>query len=161
MDSIAYTTLIKLLDEPMKALVVAGAVSSWFLIKKNSKLLDKTFELFDKHTQDLREANKEIQLTKQEMISTREKLVSEIGMLRKQILDTHAQIAKHPTVERIKERQDSLAQDLSDLKSAYGKVIILEQHLNKSDNDLSTTRRQLHEAIKILAKHKEKLSKFD
>jgi len=160
MNASIYTALLALLDEPMKALIVVGAVSSWFLIKKNSRLLDKTFELFDKHTHDLREANKEINLTKQEMMATREKLVSEINLLRKQILDTHAQIAQHPVIIQTREQQERINLDLIELKASYGKVIILEENLKETDNTLKTTRGQLHEAVKVLAKHKEKISKL-
>jgi hypothetical protein len=152
-DSALYTMLLKLLDEPMKALVVMGALSSWFLIKKNSKLLDKTFELFDLHTKDMKEATKEINITRGEMIATREKLVSEIDLLRKQILETHAEIRKF-------ERSPQMLELESEVKKTYGKVILLESRAAQTDNDLTTTRRQLGDAVKILAKHKEKLSKL-
>jgi predicted nuclease with TOPRIM domain len=153
MDSIAYTTLIKLLDEPMKALVVFGAVSSWFLIKKNSKLLDKTFEMFDSHARDMKEATKEINLTKGEMIATREKLVAEINLLRKQILETHAELKKL-------ESSPKIAQIEKELQETFGRVINLDAKLDANEKHLTVTRRQLHDAIKVLAKHKEKLSKL-
>jgi cell division septum initiation protein DivIVA len=48
----------------------------------------------------------------------------------------------------------------SEMNDTYGKVILLEKKSEESENNLTTTRRQLHDAIKILAKHKEKLSKL-
>jgi chemotaxis protein histidine kinase CheA len=152
----------KILDEPMKALVVVAGVVSYLVVKKYSSLLDKTFEIFDTHRLDMKESFKsvkdEMTSAKDELVRVKTDLINQITNMRQEILLLNDRLHEYSETHLKEFGKVKVIED--GLKETYGKVIILEKNLDSTENKLNKTREQLRETVLILQKHKEKISKL-
>lgn len=168
MESSILENALKLLDNPSKALIVAGAVLSYFAIKKNNQLIDKTFSIYEANKQDLKEINidlkKSIEDVKNEFITLKSELKTlqletkyEVETLTKLVHDYHV-IYDHDFKSYIKEL-DKMKQLEKSLNEIHGKVIWLDSEKELSENKLKEVHDELSKFKTVLSFHNSQIKK--
>jgi chromosome segregation ATPase len=153
----------------MKALVIGSGIISVFVVKKYSKLLDKTFSIFEEHKKDLKDSSREfkndISSLERSIALLRGDILNDITIIKQDFTKLHDRLFElHNRYSNDFERYfvelgkvDKLEQKLKD---SYGKIIFIEENLKATDNKVNIAQKELGVVALILAKHKEKISKL-
>lgn len=168
MESSLLETGLKLLDNPSKALIVAGAVLSWFAIKKNNQLIDKTFSIYEANKQDLKEINKELKssiesvkneffLLKSDLKTLQIEINHEVETLTKFVHDHH--VLYDQDFKKYFQELSKLKQLESNLEVIHGKVIWLDSEKELSNNKLKEVHDELSKFKTVLSFHNSQIKK--
>ena len=157
MNSETIGLAYKLLEDPMKALVVGSAVISWFLIKKNSKLFDETLEAFKDHKKDLRESTNKVKEEFYKLQNEINEIKKELNNLSDKVFDSHTRYVND--FEKTYKELNKVYKIESDIKDTYGKILTLERNKETGENELKELRQDVANFKQILKYHNEQIKK--
>ncbi len=157
MNSETIGIAYKLLEDPMKALVVGSAVISWFLIKKNSRLFDETLEAFKDHKKDLRESTNKVKDEFYKLQNEINEIKKELNILSDKVFDSHTRYVND--FEKTYKELNKVYKIEADIKETYGKILEFSEDQKSGNIKLQEIRQDVENFKKIIRTHNDILKK--
>jgi hypothetical protein len=153
--------LLKLLDHPSKALIVVGAILSYFAIKKSNQLMDKIFSIYEDHKKDIKEINTDLKnqfvLMKADIQTLRTELNYEIDTITKLIHDSHLVYDKD--FNKYFQELGKVKKLETEIEASFGKIILIDQNQKLNENKLNEVHDELSKFKTVLSFHNSQIKK--